>query len=72
MPDLSLCPPPPPPPFPQALMEKRVGPWINKKIVEYIGEEEPTLTELICNKVSTSGLEGPFGVLYTLSRLSAL
>ena len=52
--DLSLC----SPPSPQALMEKRVGPWINKKIVEYIGEEEPTLTEFICNKVSTSGLEG--------------
>ena len=33
-------------------MEKRIGPWINKKIVEYIGEEEPTLTEFICNKVS--------------------
>ena len=32
-------------------MDKRVGPWINKKIIEYIGEEEPTLTEFICNKV---------------------
>ena len=32
-------------------MEKRIGPWINKKIVEYIGEEEETLTEFICNKV---------------------
>ena len=38
----------------QTLMEKRIGPWINKKIVEYIGEEEPTLTEFICNKVYTS------------------
>ncbi|XP_078671649.1 RNA-binding protein 25-like isoform X5 [Branchiostoma floridae x Branchiostoma belcheri] len=35
----------------QGLMEKRVKPWINKKIVEYIGEEEPTLTEFICQKV---------------------
>ena len=35
----------------QTLMEKRVSPWINKKIVEYIGEPEPTLTEFICNKV---------------------
>ena len=33
-------------------MEKRIGPWINKKIVEYIGEEEQTLTDFICNKVS--------------------
>lgn len=32
-------------------MEKRVSPWINKKIVDYIGEPEPTLTEFICNKV---------------------
>ena len=28
-----------------------MSPWINKKIVEYIGEPEPTLTEFICNKV---------------------
>lgn len=33
------------------LMDKRIKPWITKKIVEYIGEEEPTLTEFICQKV---------------------
>ncbi|KAF8778396.1 RNA-binding protein 25 like protein [Argiope bruennichi] len=33
------------------LMEKRIRPWINKKIVEYIGEEEPTLVEFICSKI---------------------
>ena len=32
-------------------MDKRVGPWINKKIVEYVGEEEPSLRDFICNKV---------------------
>ena len=32
-------------------MDKRVGPWINKKIVEYVGEEEPSLKDFICNKV---------------------
>jgi len=32
-------------------MEKRIQPWITKKIVEYIGEEEPTLVEFICSKV---------------------
>ncbi|EDO32076.1 predicted protein, partial [Nematostella vectensis] len=32
-------------------VERRIRPWINKKIVEYIGEEEPTLTEFICSKV---------------------
>uniref|UniRef100_S4RGE6 RNA binding motif protein 25 n=1 Tax=Petromyzon marinus TaxID=7757 RepID=S4RGE6_PETMA len=33
------------------LMERRVKPWINKKIIEYIGEEEPTLVEFICTKI---------------------
>ena len=42
----------------QNLMEKRIGPWINKKIVEYIGEEELTLTEFICNKVCTCNRVG--------------
>lgn len=32
-------------------MEKRVKSWINKKIVEYIGEEEPSLCGFICSKV---------------------
>jgi RNA-binding protein 25 len=35
----------------QTLMDRRIKPWINKKIVEYIGEEEPTLTDFICQKV---------------------
>jgi len=33
------------------LMEKRIKPWINKKIIEYIGEEEQSLVEYICTKV---------------------
>ncbi|MED6294033.1 putative RNA-binding protein 25 [Characodon lateralis] len=33
------------------LMERRVRPWINKKIIEYIGEEEPTLVDFVCSKV---------------------
>ena len=32
-------------------MEKRIRPWINKKIIEYIGEPEPTLVDFICSKV---------------------
>ena len=32
-------------------MERRIKPWVNKKIVEYIGEPEPTLVEFICSKV---------------------
>ncbi|XP_002131684.2 RNA-binding protein 25-like [Ciona intestinalis] len=35
------------------LMEKRIQPWITKKIMEYIGEEEPTLVEFICSKIMT-------------------
>ncbi|CAG7720208.1 unnamed protein product [Allacma fusca] len=33
------------------LMEKRIRPWINKKIIDYIGEPEPTLVDFICSKV---------------------
>lgn len=34
-------------------MEKRIKPWVVKKIVEYIGEEEPSLTEFICLSVTS-------------------
>ncbi|KAM6954574.1 RNA-binding protein 25b [Aplochiton taeniatus] len=37
------------------LMERRVRPWINKKIIEYIGEEEATLVDFVCSKVMTHG-----------------
>ncbi|CAF1096140.1 unnamed protein product [Adineta steineri] len=33
------------------LMEKRIKPWVTKKIVEYIGEEEATLTDFICTSI---------------------
>ncbi|RWS27023.1 RNA-binding protein 25-like protein [Leptotrombidium deliense] len=33
------------------LMEKRIRPWINKKITEYIGEEEQALLDFICTKL---------------------
>lgn len=33
------------------LVERRLKPWVTKKIVEYIGEEEPNLVEFICEKV---------------------
>lgn len=32
-------------------MEKRIRPWINKKITEYIGEEEQALLDFICTKL---------------------
>ncbi|XP_065660659.1 RNA-binding protein 25 isoform X3 [Hydra vulgaris] len=35
----------------ETLVEKRIKPWVNKKIFEYIGEEEQTLVEFICSKV---------------------
>lgn len=60
--------------FLQTLMEKRVGPWINKKIVEYVGEEEPSLRDFICNKVpaiyltpSQAGQSCYFGLSLSLS-----
>jgi RNA-binding protein 25 len=33
------------------LMDKRIKPWINRKIIEYIGEEEQSLNEFICSKI---------------------
>jgi RNA-binding protein 25 len=33
-------------------MEKRIRPWINKKITEYIGEEEVALLDFICTKLN--------------------
>lgn len=36
----------------QNLVDKRIKPWVNKKIFEYIGEQEPTLVEFICSKVT--------------------
>ncbi|XP_034435590.1 RNA-binding protein 25b isoform X1 [Hippoglossus hippoglossus] len=38
------------------LMERRVRPWINKKIIEYIGEEEATLVDFVCSKVMTHSM----------------
>jgi len=38
------------------LMERRIKPWVNKKIVEYIGEEEPSLTDFICSKVMANSM----------------
>jgi len=35
----------------QNLMDKRIKPWINKKIIEYIGEEEASLHDFICSKI---------------------
>lgn len=35
-----------------SLMEKRIRPWINKKITEYIGEEEKALLDFICDKLN--------------------
>lgn len=35
----------------EALVDKRIKPWVNKKIFEYIGEEEQTLVDFICSKV---------------------
>ena len=44
--------------FLQGLIEKRIRPWVNKKIAEYIGEPEPTLTDFICSKVGSGYFYG--------------
>lgn len=44
-----------------SLMEKKIRPWINKKIIEYIGEPEPTLVDFICSKVLAGST--PQGIL---------
>ena len=33
------------------MMEQRLRPWVDKKIREYIGEEEPSLVGFICDKI---------------------
>ncbi|XP_064882006.1 RNA-binding protein 25-like isoform X1 [Oncorhynchus nerka] len=43
------------------LMERRIRPWVNKKIIEYIGEEEATLVDFVCSKVMSHGT--PQGIL---------
>lgn len=54
----------------QALMAKRIKPWVNKKIVEYIGEEEPSLSDFICQKVMEHST--PKNVLQDISMVSQL
>lgn len=44
-----------------ATIEKKIRPWINKKIIEYIGEPEPTLVDFICSKVLAGST--PQGIL---------
>uniref|UniRef100_A0A8C1T7S4 RNA binding motif protein 25a n=2 Tax=Cyprinus carpio TaxID=7962 RepID=A0A8C1T7S4_CYPCA len=43
------------------LMDRRIRPWINKKIIEYIGEEEATLVDFVCSKVMAHST--PDGIL---------
>uniref|UniRef100_A0A3Q2YAK3 RNA binding motif protein 25 n=3 Tax=Hippocampus comes TaxID=109280 RepID=A0A3Q2YAK3_HIPCM len=43
------------------LMDRRIKPWINKKIIEYIGEEEATLVDFVCSKVMAHST--PQGIL---------
>lgn len=50
-------------------MEKKIRPWINKKIIEYIGEPEPTLVDFICSKVLAGSQ--PQGILDDVQMVSA-
>lgn len=51
-------------------MEKRIRPWINKKIIEYIGEPEPTLVDFICSKVMAGS--SPQGILDDVQMVGVL
>lgn len=53
----------------QTLMEKKIRPWINKKIIEYIGEPEPTLVDFICSKVMAGST--PAGILDDVQMVGA-
>ena len=37
----------------EALIEQRIRPWVEKKLAEYIGDDEPSLVSFICERVST-------------------
>jgi RNA-binding protein 25 len=49
----------------EQLMDSRIKPWINKKICEYIGEEEPSLVSFICEKIVSK--TSPDNILADLS-----
>jgi len=34
------------------VVDEKVRPWVRKKMVEILGEEEPTLTEYLCKKLT--------------------
>lgn len=51
-------------------MEKKIRPWINKKIIEYIGEPEPTLVDFICSKVLAGST--PQGILDDVQMVSRI
>lgn len=35
------------------LVEQRIKPWVEKKIRDYIGDDEPSLVSFICERVTT-------------------
>ncbi|XP_013885035.1 RNA-binding protein 25 [Austrofundulus limnaeus] len=49
------------------LMDRRIKPWINKKIIEYIGEEEPSLVDFVCSKIMAHS--SPQGILDDVAML---
>lgn len=49
-------------------IERKIRPWINKKIIEYIGEPEPTLVDFICSKVLAGST--PQGILDDVQMVS--
>lgn len=52
------------------VLKEKIRPWINKKIIEYIGEPEPTLVDFICSKLSVGST--PQGILDDVQMVSRL
>lgn len=47
------------------LIQSRVRPWVSKKISDYIGEDEPTLVDFVCEKIE--GRTSPEKILSDIS-----
>lgn len=54
----------------EAFIAQRIKPWVEKKIREYIGDEEPSLVAFICERVQARS--EPTRLLGDLAMASAL
>ena len=52
------------------LLDEKMLPWVKKKIIEYLGEEEPTLTQYLVKMLKER--KAPAEIIKEVSSLSAL